>query len=177
MREVFEFSSVEDFWRTWYYIPKPKYVILLSIASSVTLLSFREVLFDGQNKVLGRKIDAFSLFKRGIRPEWEDPQNSKASEWSTTGPFDMDVDILWENMVLALIGQVIEEGNEICGCRVVDKCKRGKSTRPVYRLELWLKPNIDKKIAEGIKVRLLEALADGDPDILPLLPPFEYKMR
>lgn len=38
------------------------------------------------------------------------------------------LDIYWENLVLALIGETIDEGDEICGCRVVDKsAKKGKS--------------------------------------------------
>lgn len=36
------------------------------------------------------------------------------------------LDIYWENLVLALIGETIDEGDEICGCRVVDKsAKKG----------------------------------------------------
>lgn len=34
------------------------------------------------------------------------------------------LDIYWENLVLALIGETIDEGDEICGCRVVDKSPR-----------------------------------------------------
>jgi len=125
---------------------------------------------------LGRKIDAFSLFKRGIRPEWEDPQNTKATEWSTAKAFDLDVDVMWENLVLGLIGQTIEECDEICGCRVVDKYKKSnKSPQPHYRLELWLKLGVSKEKAESLKVRLLEVLADGDQSVIQKLPAFEYK--
>lgn len=139
-------------------------------------------MYDGQarKEQFSRKVDGFSLFKRGIRPEWEDPQNQKASELSTSGPFDYNVDILWENMALALIGELIEESDEICGCRVVDKFKKsGKSgsTKPHYRLELWLKPHVSKEVAAELKVRLLEALADGDQEALSQLPNFELKSR
>lgn len=146
--------------------------------NSTLLFCCSEVLYDGtmRKDALGRKIDAFSLFKRGIRPEWEDPQNTKATEWSTAKAFDLDVDVMWENLVLGLIGQTIEECDEICGCRVVDKYKKSnKSPQPHYRLELWLKLGVSKEKAESLKVRLLEVLADGDQSVIQKLPAFEYK--
>lgn len=124
-----------------------------------------------------RSIDGFSLFKKGIRPEWEDPQNNKASEWSTAGPFDYPIDVLWENLILAMIGQTLEESDEICGCRVVDKSKRAKSTKPFYRLEVWLRTGTTKEQADRIEKRLKEALADNDESVIPDLPKFEYKTR
>lgn len=143
---------------------------------------FSEVFFDGtvRKDGLGRKIEAFSMFKRGIRPEWEDPQNQKASEYSTAKPFDLDIDILWENLVLALIGETIEEHDEICGCRVVDKYRKGRTptpNQPHYRLELWLRNGTSSGQAEKLKVRLLEALADGNSGMIEKLPPFEYKVH
>ena len=136
-------------------------------------------MYDGHQKkdILQRKIDAFSIFKRGIRPEWEDPQNHKASELSTVAAFDFDIDVLWENLVLGLIGETIEVCDEICGCRVVDKYKKGKTSKPLFRVELWFKPHVKKDEAERIKVRLLETLADGDETLIPELPNFEYKVR
>ena len=43
-------------------------------------------------------------------------------------PFTTDqLDTYWENLVLALIGETIDVGDEICGCRVVDKSsKKGR---------------------------------------------------
>ena len=38
------------------------------------------------------------------------------------------LDIYWENLVLALIGETIDDADEVCGCRVVDKSTK-KGTR------------------------------------------------
>jgi len=166
MKDVCDFNTVEDFWKVWSYLPRPS-----------------EVLYDGtvRKEGLNRKIDAFSMFKNGIRPEWEDVMNNKASEFSTVGPFDHDVDLLWENLVLSLIGETIEGSDEICGCRVVDKYKQSKnnksSTRAHYRFELWLRPGVTKEQANCVKERLLDALADGDSEARKNLPAFEYKTR
>lgn len=41
-------------------------------------------------------------------------------------------------MVLGLVGETIDVGDEICGARVVDK---SKGNHVVYRFELWLRSN------------------------------------
>jgi hypothetical protein len=122
---------------------------------------------------LNRKVVAFSVFKKGIRPEWEDPANSKASEW-TSQNIEIDIDSHWENLVLALLGQTLEEGDEICGGRVVD---RSKAKAVGYRLELWLRVNTSRESADRVKDRLLAALADGDAAALATAPVFDYKPR
>lgn len=43
-----------------------------------------------------------------------------------------------ENMVLGLVGETVDVGDEICGARVVDK---SKNSHNVYRFELWLRSN------------------------------------
>lgn len=47
-------------------------------------------------------------------------------------------DCLQENMVLGLVGETIDVGDEVCGARVVDKSKGGHA---IYRFELWLRNN------------------------------------
>ena len=124
MREICEFSTVEEFWRYWSFVPRPS-----------------EVLYDGisRKEIEGRTIDAFSVFKKGIRPEWEDIANRTGSELSCRKTMTVDIlDAYWENLVLGLIGEIVDENDEICGCRVVDKSKKG-SNRCYYRLELWLR--------------------------------------
>ncbi len=94
MREICEFSTVEEFWRYWSFVPRPS-----------------EVLYDGTNRkeVEGRTIDAFSVFKKGIRPEWEDEANRAGSELTCRKSMTLDVlDTYWENLVLGLIGEVID---------------------------------------------------------------------
>jgi len=161
MREVCEFSTIEEFWRLWTHMPRPS-----------------EALYDGQPRregagSLGRKIDAFSIFKKGIRPEWEDSANAGASEWATN-KIEMDIDNLWENFVLAMLGETIEEDNEICGGRVVDRSK-GKMVS--YRLELWLRVSTTREVADRVKARLICALADGEEAALATVPGFDYKPR
>lgn len=41
-------------------------------------------------------------------------------------------------MVLGLVGETIDVGDEVCGARIVDK---SKNHHVVYRFELWLRSN------------------------------------
>jgi len=162
MREVCEFSTVEEFWKFWSFIPRPS-----------------EVLFDGKNhkEVDGRTIDAFSVFKKGIRPEWEDERNKTGGELTCRKSMTPDqLDIYWENMVLGLIGETIDEADSVCGCRVADKSKKG-TNRTMYRLEVWVN-NTNAEQAERTKTRLYDALTDGEaskPNSKVRVPEFDFK--
>lgn len=131
-KKVFEFSTVEDFWRNFDYVPKPS-----------------EVFYDGKSrKRVGqppqdRIIESFSLFKRGIAPEWEDKENINGGEWNLRkqgrNPDEAGLlDEWWENLVLGLVGETIDIGDYVTGARVVDK-SNGKGSALVYRIELWLR--------------------------------------
>jgi hypothetical protein len=155
---------VEEFWKYWSFIPRPS-----------------EVLFDGKQhkEVDGRTIDAFSVFKKGIRPEWEDPANRTGGEFTCRkSMMPEQLDVYWENMVLGLIGETIDEGDEVCGCRVADKSKKGNS-RTMFRLELWVRSS-EQAVAERLRTRLCDALTDGEaskPNSKVRAPEFEFKRR
>ena len=92
---------------------------------------------SGSKKFADRTVDGFSLFKSGIRPEWEDSANAHGGEWSCRkGMKPSELDGHWESVLLGLIGETIDAGDEVCGARIVDK---SKGDRPIYRLELWFR--------------------------------------
>jgi len=162
MKEVCEFNTVEEFWKCWSFIPRPS-----------------EVLYDGKQhkEVNGRTIDAFSVFKKGIRPEWEDSANKSGGELTCRKSMPPDhLDVYWENMVLGLIGETIDEADVICGCRVADKSKKG-SNRTMFRLELWVNSS-NQENAERMRLRLYDALTDGEaskPNSKVRVPEFDFK--
>lgn len=123
-------------------------------------------MFDGKNfrEIEGRQIDAFSVFKKGIKPAWEDPANQNGSELSTKKIVISaeTIDTWWENMVLGVIGETIEEDNEICGCRVADKSQvKAANPRIMYKMELWLR-RVNTDEGDGLKRRLCDAILEGD---------------
>jgi hypothetical protein len=132
----------------------------------LVFIIFSEIFCDGQNKktIAGRTIDTFSMFKKGIRPEWEDPENSKGCEFFLRKTLSADMcDLYWENLILGMLGEALEEDDEICGCRIVDKTKKGwKDSRPIYRFEVWLRTK-ETAIVDKVKVRTAEVMTDGKP--------------
>jgi len=84
LKEVITFDSVEEFW---------------GVYNNVAPVS-----------ELALKSD-YHLFKAGVRPEWEDPQNKHGGKWSYQykDKRNVDVDRLWLQVVMAAIGETLEE--------------------------------------------------------------------
>ena len=122
MRIVCEFSSIEEFWTYWRFVPRPSEVLFdgstrkggrrckfeKHVSNSVelsessmgkhTCIIVLETLYAPLSQlnvsskticpvlllvlleVEGRSIEAFSVFKKGIRPEWEDVYNRSGSD-------------------------------------------------------------------------------------------------
>lgn len=66
MAKLCEVATIEDFWRAWNNIPSPS-----------------QIFFDGRShkRFANRTVEAFSVFKKDIKPEWEDPANRAGAEW------------------------------------------------------------------------------------------------
>lgn len=140
MCKVCEMATIEDFWRAFNNIPKPS-----------------QIFYDGKTKkkFANRTVEAFSLFKKNIKPEWEDPANRLGAEWFCRKMFPLQqLDELWRDLALGMIGETIDPLDDICGARVVDK---SSGTRQVYRLELWFKRK-DQSVADELKKRMNEHL-------------------
>lgn len=56
----------------------------------------------------------FHLFKDGIKPTWEDPQNQAGGKWMVRLKKGL-ASMVWEEVVLAVIGEQFDVGHEICG--------------------------------------------------------------
>ena len=149
MKQLCTFSTIEDFWRYFNHVPRPS-----------------QVFFDGDSKKKvgdnNETIEEFSLFKKGIEPEWSDPKNKTGGEWFWRANLDGEIlDLFWQNMVLGVIGESIEDpslGAHINGARVVDKGKN----YPIFKIELWIDTK-DMSVRESLKKRLNDAISDGLP--------------
>ena len=84
------FDTVQGFWRLYGHIYRPN---------------------DIQEPV-----DLF-LFKHGIKPMWEDQANAKGGRWVVRLRKGL-ASHYWESLVLAMIGEQFDVGNEICGAAV-----------------------------------------------------------
>ncbi len=57
----------------------------------------------------------YHLFRRGIRPVWEDEENKRGGKWIVRLKKGV-CDRYWEDLLLAIVGdQFAEAGEEVCG--------------------------------------------------------------
>lgn len=159
------FHTIEDFWRYFNHIPKPS-----------------EVFYDGDTKKRigpdNKIVEEYSLFKKGIAPEWEDSANQSGGEWYCRQHLEGDVlNMYWQNLAISVIGETIDDGIDdgsgvdyINGVRVVDKGK----AYPMFRLELWINTK-DSNVKERIKSKLVEIITHGLPPTKRGAPKFEWK--
>jgi hypothetical protein len=134
---------------------------------------FSEIFFDGQTrkKFVNRSVNSFSIFKKGIKPEWEDDANKGGGEWFCRKRMDpTQLDEYWLNLVLGMIGETIDKGNEITGARIVDKSKQ----QIIYRMELWFRRK-DMTIANELKDKMQECLADTGGGATRSVPQFNFR--
>ncbi|ORX61718.1 eukaryotic translation initiation factor 4E [Hesseltinella vesiculosa] len=76
----------------------------------------------------------YYFFKKGIRPEWEDPANAKGGKYSIQFPRARSgntINLFWLNMLLAVIGEQFTK-DEVCGTVIAIR-------RNYFRIALWTK--------------------------------------
>lgn len=122
-----------------------------------------EVFGDGTKKVTvgGVEIKTLGIFKKGISPIWEDKANVDGFQLEATRTYNTEcMDVQWENLVLGLIGEAVDDEDQICGARLVNQVKKGSKAH-CYKIEVWLKKK-DEEVANKVKARLGEVLCDVD---------------
>ncbi|EDV95694.1 eukaryotic translation initiation factor 4E1 [Drosophila grimshawi] len=99
--EITSFDMVEDFWSLYNHIKPPSE---LKIGSD------------------------YSLFKKGIQPMWEDDTNKNGGRWviSIGRCSHMELDKLWLDVLLILIGEAVHYTDEICGAVINLRSKTNK---------------------------------------------------
>ena len=85
-----------------------------------------------------------------MRPEWEDPQNKHGGRWAFTFKNSKANDDVWLNMMLAAIGETLEDDqdNEVMGVNI-------NIRKAFWRVGLWTRtagqpPKGPKTNAEGV---------------------------
>ncbi|KAF2260450.1 eukaryotic translation initiation factor 4E [Lojkania enalia] len=134
LKEVISFDSVEEFW---------------GIYNNITPTSD-----------LALKSD-YHLFKKGVRPEWEDTQNKHGGKWAFQfkDKKSINIDALWLHVMLAAIGENLEDEDDKEVMGVVVNVRRG-----FYRIGLWTRTvgkgrgDQGKQVLEKIGRRFKQAL-------------------
>ena len=100
----------------------------------------------------------YHMFKSGIKPMWEDPANANGGKWVLTMKNNPALlDRCWNWLAMALVGEELEDGDEICGAVVSLRTK-------VDRIQLWTssKDDVDRLNAIGKKMVKLLDVSEAD---------------
>lgn len=109
----------------------------------------------------------YHLFKSGIKPMWEDPANANGGKWVLTMKNNPQLlDRCWSWLAMALVGEDLDEGDEICGAVVSLRSK-------VDRIQLWTRSKEDVEKINGIGRKLVKLLDISEADGIGL----EFQVR
>ncbi|CAF9916424.1 MAG: hypothetical protein HETSPECPRED_002905 [Heterodermia speciosa] len=106
-------------WIVWYRPPTSKYSdyekSTIPLAHFSTAESFWVVYCHLKRPSILPSVSDYHIFKKGIRPVWEDEENKKGGKWIVRLKKGV-ADRYWEDMLLAIVGdQFAEAGEEVCG--------------------------------------------------------------
>ena len=109
----------------------------------------------------------YHLFKSGIKPMWEDEANANGGKWVLTMKNNPQLlDRCWSWLAMALVGEDLDEGDEICGAVVSLRSK-------VDRIQLWTRSKDDVEKINGIGKKMVKLLDVSEADGIGL----EFQVR
>ncbi|CAN6626807.1 eukaryotic translation initiation factor 4E [Trichomonascus vanleenenianus] len=168
------FNSVEEFsvvhplthkWTFWYtrpaMSPKEDWSALLKEIVTVTTVEEFWGVFNSIPKIqeLQLKSDC-SFFKKGIRPEWEDPQNSKGGKLTYMVPKRAAAasDELWMKLLLGIVGGTLDNEEEEIISGAFINVRRGGN-----RINIWTTTKEKAKVNPlGLRMKKLLGLSEND---------------
>ncbi|KAG8942799.1 hypothetical protein FRC04_003494 [Tulasnella sp. 424] len=128
LQRVGDFNTVEDFCRLFNWLKPPSQL---------------------------EKNSNYHLFKDGIKPMWEDPANAQGGKWVLTMRSNPElVDRCWTWLTMALVGEELDERDEVCGAVVSLRAK-------IDRIQLWLRTKDDIERINSIGKKLVKLLDLG----------------
>ncbi|KAJ3432674.1 eukaryotic translation initiation factor 4e class ii 2b [Anaeramoeba flamelloides] len=125
IKSICTFDTAEDFWGFYSHLVRPN-----------------DIAGDGGD---------YLLFKDGIDPVWEDPENEKGGKWILRLRKGL-ASRFYEDLILALIGEEFDVAiDEICGIVVSVRTQEDI-------ISLWNKRGNDKVAIENLKKKIIEVL-------------------
>ena len=130
----------------------------------------KNILYDGNNLKYFFKekyrINTMNIFQEGIKPMWEDEQNKggkyfqldykiKNDEMDT---FSELANVHWKKLALCTMGGSIPHADYINGIRFVDKTNFLRGKIIMFRIEVWVRKNMEENKLEELKKYLSENL-------------------
>jgi translation initiation factor 4E len=97
---------------------------------------------------------SYYLFKSDIKPMWEHEDNMGGGKWVVQLKAPNHVDDVWQNVMLAIVGEAFDGSSDSITGAVVNRRRAGD------RVAVWLRKSSDELIADlGEKIKA--AATDG----------------
>lgn len=129
---IFEFDTLEKFTLLWKYTTYNRPSELFYDVENSMAKKFKEYEDDNEDKI----VDGLFLFRTGIQPKWEDPQNHKGCsiyiDLHNLTP--SKIDRLWKGLIFGVVGENFPFSSYITGLRILDRMKKHN----FIKLELWM---------------------------------------
>ena len=111
--------TLKTTWVVWYRPPTSKYSdyekSTIAIAQFGNVEAFWTVYTHLKRPSILPSVSDYHIFKKGIRPVWEDEENKRGGKWILRLKKGVS-DRYWEDLLLAIVGdQFAEAGEEVCG--------------------------------------------------------------
>ncbi|KAI9847659.1 MAG: hypothetical protein M1838_000805 [Thelocarpon superellum] len=100
--------------------------------------------------------DSFHLFKKTVKPVWEDPRNVRGGSWTFRLNKSMSAQA-WTRVQLMAIGEalqdVVEAGDDICGVSISVRFNS-------HLVSVWNRDGANQTSVDAIKAKVLEELPE-----------------
>ena len=133
MKIIATFQTVEHFWRVYDHLIRPnefkfttdyhlfkevRNIIMIIIIIIIIDYYYHLLLLLSLFHIILICPYVRTILSQGVKPTWEDPANKQGGKWMIRLKKGL-ASSYWEEIVLAIIGEQFDVGNEICGavCR------------------------------------------------------------
>jgi len=123
LQKIGRFASVEQFWSLYSHLVRPSDL---------------------------HSPSDFFIFKDGIKPMWEHSGNCNGGQWVVRLNKGLAARC-WENLILAVLGEQFNVGDEICGAGVSLRAKKDC-------ISLWHKTSSDEEAADRLREGMRKVL-------------------
>ena len=139
-REIYKWNDIISFFQFWNKYPGN---------------DIKNIFFDGYalKYFFNEKyrINSMNIFVTGVKPMWEDEQNKGGKYFQLDYRVQKDKmdefieasNYQWKKLALNMMGMTIPGGDSINGIRFIDKTDFERGKIIMFRIEVWIKKNID----------------------------------
>ena len=162
-KQIFKWDDIITFFQFWNKYPGN---------------DIKNIFFDGTDLKYFFKekyrINSINIFIEGIKPMWEDEQNKggkyfqldyrvnieKINDFITASNYQ------WKKLALNLMGMNLPGADYINGIRFIDKTDFERGKIIMFRIEVWIRKNLDENVIKDIEKYLKENLGCEKINIL-----------